>query len=651
MNLEKMAHAVRALSIDMVEAAASGHPGMPLGAADIMTVLFAKVMNYDFADPTWMNRDRFVLSAGHASALLYSTLHLAGFPLSEDDLKSFRKLGSVTCGHPEYEPDLGIECTTGPLGQGIGMAVGMAIAERLANQRAPQATNHYTYVLAGDGCLMEGISYEACALAAKLRLNKLILLFDDNNNTIDGHADLATGEDQIARFRACGWETLEADGHDYNEIERVLLEAKQKERPVFVKLKTKIGKFSVFEDSCKAHGTVLGAEAALEVRRKIGMGDTAFEIPADVRKMWQEATKERSKAHTLWSQRLGETGKQSIDQLFGDKEGFSLAAAIDLYKKELASEKPTATRVASGEVLERILPVCPQLIGGSADLGGPNCTATKHSKSLNSGESVANYINYGVREHAMGAIMNGIALHGPFVPYGGTFFAFADYMKPAIRLAALMNLHSIFVLTHDSIAIGEDGPTHQPIEHFSAYRALPNMPVIRPADRQETAEAWQLAVQRKAPVILALTRLAVGETEIAYRKENLVAKGGFLVMNSSTEPDLTLIASGSELAQTLKAAEELSAKGVVCEVVSMPCLEFFLEQDEQYRKEVVRGKKVFVVEAAATPGWEKIRGFDLAFKAMDSFGASGKTADLIEHFGYTPAKIAAAAEAFIASQN
>jgi len=658
-DLQTMANAVRALSVDMVEAAGSGHPGMPLGAADIMTVLFANVLKHDPGDPLWADRDRFVLSAGHASAMLYATLHLSGYPVTEADMRAFRQLGSLTSGHPEVDQDKGIECTTGPLGQGIGMGVGMAIAELIAGQRAPGFIDHHTWILAGDGCLMEGISHEACSLAGRLGLSKLILLFDDNNNTIDGRAAMASCEDHTARFAAYGWATLEADGHDFDAIEKVLNEAKSQERPTFVKLTTIIGKYSPLADSHKAHGSVLGAQAALETRRAIGMGDEAFEIPAEAREMWLEAAARCTNDHSAWQKKAETAGRDVAAWISGPGTAASLrddlatvaaeaaATVIDSYKKEMAEADPTATRTASGEVLARLIPVRPELVGGSADLTGPTCTLTPDSRALNDGEDAANYIYYGIREHGMGAVMNGIALHGPFIPYGGTFFAFADYMKPAIRLSAIMNRHVIYVMTHDSFAIGEDGPTHQPVEQMNAYRGLPNMIVIRPADRQETAEAWQVALDRNGPSILALTRLAVGDSGMSYRKENKVASGGYLVKQSDTTPRLSLIATGSELAPTIAAAAALSQEGISCDVVSMPCLELFLEQPEPYRNEVVRGELVFVVEAASTSGWERIRETTIGFKAMHSFGASGKKDHLIEHFGYTASQIAEAAKAFV----
>ncbi len=643
-QLQQMAHAVRALSVDMVEAAGSGHPGMPLGAADIITVLFGTVLKHKPSDPLWPDRDRFVLSAGHASAMLYATLHLAGYPLSEQELRNFRQLGAVTSGHPEVEQHLGIECTTGPLGQGIGMGVGMAIAERAARARNPEGIDHYTWVLAGEGCLMEGISHEACSLAGRLRLSRLILLFDDNNNTIDGRGSLSCSDDVPARFRAYGWETLEADGHSYAAIEAVLNEAKTKDRPVMVRFKTTIGRFSPLADSHAAHGSVLGAERAAETRRALGLETTPFTIAPGVTELWKSACSRNAAAYAEWQKNAHKTVAK-IDEA-------QLEHLVDAYKRDAAGKDATATRAASGEVLSALTAGLPNLIGGSADLTGPTQTLTDSSVAFDDSEEPAeapNYIYYGVREHGMGAVMNGIALHGPFVPYGGTFLAFGDYMKPAIRLAAIMGQQVIFVMTHDTIAIGEDGPTHQPVEHFSAYRSVPNLLVIRPADRTEVAEGWQVALQNGGrPSMIVLTRLPVEPVFSEYRKENLVAEGGYLVVKADGVPAVTLVASGSELAPMKEAAKSLAADGITCDVVSMPCLELFLEKSDAERGSVIRGKKVIVVEAASTPGWDRLVPGDVSFHAMRTFGASGKKDALVKHFGYDARSIDAAVRSRLA---
>ena len=640
LNLQAMANAVRALSLDMVEAAQSGHPGMPLGAADIITTLFTRVLKHRPDDPAWLDRDRFVLSAGHASAMLYSTLHLCGYPLTLEDLKNFRQLGSVTSGHPEYEPKIGVESTTGPLGQGIGMAVGMAIAEKLLAARYPDTTDHFTWVLAGEGCLMEGISHEVCSLAGTLELKKLILLFDNNDNTIDGRGSLACTDDYVMRFKSYGWDTFAVDGHDFDALEKVMLAARESSAPAFIQCKTRIGKFSPLEDSHSAHGSVLGKDRATLTRRNLGMNETSFYIPEDVKLQWKESARQRGVAYADWQSRFNALSSEDQDFCRAVSIGREkLDGVIDKFKAEQSAESSAATRSLSGYVLERLVASFPELIGGSADLTGPNCTHTSASIALNSSDAAANYLHYGVREHAMGAIMNGLALHGPFTPYGGTFLAFADYMKPAIRLSALMNRRVVYVMTHDSIALGEDGPTHQPVEQLSTYRALPNLTVLRPADRQEVAEAWQVALEQQGPSMLVLSRQAVRDTGQPYRKSNQVKLGGYLLLAAEKEPQVTLIASGSEVPLALQAAQALDGE-FACDVVSMPSLGLFLQQPQKYRESVLRGTHALVIEPAAHSGWEKLMCNELSFVDLASFGASGKQDVLLRYYGFVAEHIA-----------
>lgn len=632
--LEVMANAVRALSIDMVEAAGSGHPGMPLGAADVATVLFSEFMKHNPADPQWARRDRFVLSAGHASAMLYALLHLSGYPLTMEDLRAFRQLHSPTSGHPEYLPAKGIECTTGPLGQGIGMAVGIAIAEAMEGASLPEEDRHRTWVLAGDGCLMEGISHEACSLAGRLGLERLTVIYDANNNTIDGTVDIACTDDPRMRFESYRWATKEIDGHDVKAIREAFRWAAAQDRPTLIVARTTIGKFSTLADSHKAHGTVLGDDYARKARIAMGMGSVPFEIPAEATQRWSEAI---AKLPSVQLYRAGDitAGESRLE--------FSVLQEVtDHYKRTCDTTSPVASRVASGEVLDRLALAVSDLVGGSADLTGPTCTATSISKPFDGKDG--NFVYYGVREHGMGAIMNGIALHGPFVPYGGTFLAFADYMKPAVRLAALMGQQVIYVMTHDSIGLGEDGPTHQPIEQLSTYRSLPNLLVFRPADRIEVAEAWEIALaHRDGPSMIILARQESRPVS-TYRSENLVRRGGYLVRRSPSNPDLTLVASGTELAPTIEAAEILEARGFFCDVISLPCLELLQSQPESYRERLFRSDHVLVVEAAATPGWERLGYGGISFHSMTGFGASGTKDDLLQHFGYTPDGIVAAVE-------
>lgn len=628
-----MANAVRALSVDMVEEAQSGHPGMPLGAADLVTLLFTEYLKYDPANPHHPGRDRFVLSAGHASALLYATLHLVGYPLTLDEIRRFRQLGSPTSGHPEYWPGKGIECTTGPLGQGVGMAVGMAVAASMVASResSPLGGAPRVWVLAGDGCLMEGISHEVCSLAGHLGLPNLTLIYDSNGNTIDGGTELAFSENQLERFDSYGWATKAVDGHDFHALREAYDWAVASDRPTFIEARTRIGRFSPLENSHKAHGTVLGAERAAQTRRSLDAGEEAFEIQEELRNAWLEAGGPNKPGRSSMPPGLGQPGATT------DIDLTEIRGVIAGYKQECDLREPVASRTASGEILERITATSDLLVGGSADLTGPTCTLTSASRGYSREATNGNYLFYGVREHGMGAIMNGLSLHGPFVPYGGTFLAFADYMKPAIRLSALMERQVIYVMTHDTIGLGEDGPTHQPIEQLSTYRSLPNLLVLRPADRVEVAEAWEVALERtEGPSMLVLARQAVAPITRQRRKENHLRRGGYLVRRAGSSPEMTLISSGTEVAPSLDAAVILEDRGVSVDVVSLPSLELFLQQSESYRSEVLRSDRLLIVEAAATPGWERLGDRRLRFHGMHRFGASGTKDQLFSHFGYTP---------------
>ena len=646
-----MANAIRALAMDAVEAAKSGHPGMPMGMADVATVLFTQFLKFDAGDPAWPDRDRFMLSAGHGSMLLYALLHLTGFPgMSLAELRNFRQLGAKTAGHPEYGHAPGIETTTGPLGQGLANAVGMALAERLLNQRFGDAlVDHHTYVIVGDGCLMEGISQEAISLAGHLKLGKLIALFDDNSISIDGPTALAQSDQHLRRFEASGWAIQGIDGHDPAAIGAALAAAQGADRPQLIACKTTIG-FGApgKQGKASAHGEPLGADEIKGARQTLGWPYGAFELPEAVLAAWRGAGRRGAAARQAWEERArGRPRLLDADALIG---GQALKTAIAEIKGEFATRPPKiATRVASQQVLERLVPAVPALIGGSADLTTSNGTRTKHHKPVTPQDFSGNYIHYGVREHAMAAAMNGMALHGGIVPYGGTFLVFTDYCRPAIRLSALMGVRVIYVMTHDSIGLGEDGPTHQPIEHLAALRAIPNLNVFRPADAVEVAECWELALAAaKTPSILALTRQAVPALRSDGAAENRSAKGAYVLAEAHAGArDVTLLATGSEVGVAMAAREALAKDGIGAAVVSMPCWELFAEQNVAYRAQVLGSAPRVAVEAAVAQGWERWLGEGGSFIGMAGFGASAPAAKLFEHFGITATHVAAAARQLI----
>ena len=650
-----MANAIRALAMDAVEQAKSGHPGMPMGMADVATVLFARFLKFDASAPDWMDRDRFVLSAGHGSMLLYALLYLTGYPgMSIDELRRFRQLGSKTAGHPEFGHAPGIETTTGPLGQGLGNAVGMALAERLLNARLGDAiVDHYTYVVAGDGCLMEGLSHEAISLAGHLRLNKLIVLFDDNQISIDGPTSLAVSDDQIARFRAAGWNTVWVDGHDPEAIAVALEFARRSDRPTLVACKTTIG-YGAPTKAGKAstHGSPLGAEEIAGARAKLGWPHAPFEVPADVLAAWRACGSRGATARGAWTKRWDAVDAKTREAVEHPARAVApaIASAIAAAKKAAATSKATkATRNWSEATLEHLVPALPALIGGSADLTGSNNTKAKTQAVVTRESFAGSYIHYGVREHGMAAAMNGMALHGGLIPYGGTFLVFSDYCRPAIRLSALMRQRVIYVMTHDSIGLGEDGPTHQPVEQLASLRAIPNLNVFRPADGVETAECWELAVRSgDAPSLLALTRQSVANLRTAHTDENLCAKGAYVLAETAGKTrDVTILATGSEVSLAVEARGLLAKDGIEAAVVSMPCWELFASQPVAYRNEVLGTAPRVAVEAAVEQGWERWLGERGTFIGMTGFGASAPAPRLYEHFGITPAKIVEAARKLV----
>lgn len=639
-SLKNMANAIRFLSADAIEKSNSGHPGMPLGMADVATVLFTKFIKINPDNPRWFNRDRFVLSAGHGSMLLYSLFYLLGYnDISLDDLKNFRQLGAKTAGHPEYGHLAGIDMTTGPLGQGISSAVGMALAERILNAKfGDELCNHYTYVLNGDGCLMEGISEEAAALAGHLRLNKLIVLWDDNNITIDGRVDESGSTEQLARFRAMGWNTLAVDGHDYEQIEAAIASAQQSDKPTLIACKTKIGFGAPTKcGTSKCHGSPLGADELAAMRKNLDWNYAPFEVPSEVLAAWRNAGKRSVEAYNIWQKNADQAGASFTDYIAGKLPENWDEALNQLKQKAIAEKTKVATRKSSQMCLEAIVPNVPQIVGGSADLAASNLTFVSGMKTIIAQDYDGNNIMYGIREHAMGAIMNGLALHGGVIPYGGTFFVFSDYMRPAMRLAALMGIRVIYVLTHDSIGVGEDGPTHQPIEHLASYRAMPNIYTFRPCDVVETAEAWQIALEsEQTPSLLALSRQNLPLLRESAA-ENLTARGGYVISKplNGLQRQATIIATGSEVSLAVEAQRKLHEKGIATAVVSMPCTELFDEQDISYQEEVLGSVPRVAVEAAAKFGWERYTGLTGDIIGMDGFGASGPAAKLYEYFGIT----------------
>jgi transketolase len=642
-----MANAIRALAIDAVEAAKSGHPGMPMGMADVATVLWTKFMDYDAADPGWPDRDRFVLSAGHGSMLLYALLHLTGHDGMEiAELKRFRQLHSKAAGHPEVHEHPAIEMTTGPLGQGLATAVGMALAERLlAAKFGRSLVDHRTWVIAGDGCLMEGISHEAGALAGHLKLNKLTVLFDDNSISIDGGTDMATSEDPLKRFAAYGWAVRRIDGHDFGEIEAALKFAQKSAKPTMIACKTIIGLGAPTKaGTAGVHGAALGGAEAEAAKAALGWPHLPFTVPDAVASPWKAAGARGSAPRRAWLKRLAKHPQRAeFERVMAGRLPDGWAEAMSAFKATLAEQKPKlATRQASQKALEVLVPAVPELVGGSADLTGSNLTLVKNMGGVAAGNFAARYIYYGVREHGMAAAMNGIALHGGLIPYGGTFFVFSDYMRPAIRLAALMGVRAIHVLTHDSIGLGEDGPTHQPIEHLASLRAMPNVLVLRPADAIETAECWELAIRNTAgPSLLVLSRQAVP----ALRSEangNKCARGAYVLAEAANGRAATLIATGTEVSLAMAARESLGKEGIDVAVVSAPSFELFGQQDATYQASVLGSGPRIGVEAAGGFGWERWLGADGIFIGMSGFGASAPAEALYHHFGITEAAIVSA---------
>lgn len=645
----EMANAIRALSMDAVEAATCGHPGAPMGLADVATVLFTEHLKFDASAPDWPDRDRFVLSNGHASMLLYSLLYLTGYSdMTLDEIRNFRQLGSKTPGHPEYGHSGGVETTTGPLGQGLANAVGMALAERmLAARYGDDLVDHHTYVFAGDGCLMEGVSHEAISLAGHLRLNKLIVLFDDNDITIDGPTSLSVSDDQGARFAASGWATDSVDGHDAAAVSAAIARAKTNDRPTMIACKTTIGYGAPSKaGTASAHGAKLGDEEIAATREALGWPYPPFEVPDNILQAWRAAGVRGRDTRDAWEGRLGAADgatRSSFNRQVSGELPPGLGDAVATLKAGLADEKPGwATRKASQEVLNVLAEAVPELIGGSADLTGSNNTKAAGMVAVTADDFSGRYLQFGVREHGMAAAMNGIALHGGFRPYGGTFLTFSDYARPSMRLAAMMGIKVVFVMSHDSIGLGEDGPTHQPVEHLAALRAIPGLLVMRPGDAMETAECWDAALRAEQPSVVVLTRQGLPAFRHANDDENLCARGGYLVTDPATR-DVTLLATGSEVGVALGAADLLAQDGIKAAVVSLPCWELFDAGDDDYRATVLGSAPRVAVEAAVGFGWERYLDNPGAFVGMPGFGASAPAAELFEHFGITPAKVADAA--------
>ena len=652
-----MANAIRALAMDAVEQAKSGHPGLPMGAADVATVLFTQFLKFDAAAPKWPDRDRFVLSAGHGSMLLYALLYLTGNEaMTIDQIKRFRQLGSLTPGHPENFVTPGVETTTGPLGQGLATAVGMAMAERhLAASFGGDLVDHFTYVLASDGDLMEGVSQEAIALAGHLKLNKLIVLFDDNGISIDGPLSLADSVDQVKRFEAAGWLAERIDGHDPKAIAEAITRAQKADRPTLIACKTVIAFGAPTKaGSEKSHGSPLGAEEIAGARKKLGWTAAPFEVPADILSAWRSAGARGKAAREAWTTRLAAkdvgTAAEFSRRMEGRLPAEQLAAAVRGMKEKLAaSPKEIATRAASEEALGVLTAAVPEMVGGSADLTGSNNTRPKGMAAVSANNYAARFVHYGIREHGMAAAMNGMALHGGIIPYSGTFLVFSDYLRPSLRLAALMEERVIHVLTHDSIGLGEDGPTHQPVEHLAALRAIPNVNVFRPCDTVETLECWQLALEAKThPSVLALTRQNLPQLRLTDDKANRCAKGAYELVAAAGEAKVSIFASGSEVQIAVEAQKQLAAKGIATRVVSVPCMDILLGLPRAEFDAIVGKAPVKVgVEAAVRQGWDAIIGHDGAFVGMTGFGASAPAKDLYKHFGITPEAVVKAAEKHI----
>ena len=631
-----LANAIRFLSIDAVQKANSGHPGMPMGMADVCAVLFKNFLKFDPGNPEWINRDRFVLSAGHGSMLLYSLLYLTGYKsISLEDIKKFRQLDSICAGHPEYEKGTGIETTTGPLGQGVANAVGFAISEEiLKSKKGKDVYDHKTYVIAGDGCLMEGISHEALSLAGHLKLKNLIMFFDNNSISIDGPTSLAVSDNYKKRFEAYGWDYIDINGHNEKQIFKAIKKCQNAKKPTVISCKTVIG-FGSPNKSGKssAHGSPLGDEEINLVRKKLKWKYGPFEIPQEILNEWRAIGAKGAKERKRWQQKannkinkLSNSDSKLFDKIFSTAK----AAAIK-------DAKPTATRKSSEDILTLLTAEIPELIGGSADLAGSNNTKTKSQKIIKPGDFSGSYIHYGVREHAMCAIMNGIALHDNLIPYGGTFLIFSDYCKPSIRLSALMKQRVVYVMTHDSIGLGEDGPTHQPIEQLAGLRAIPNLNVFRPADTTETIECWELALQqKKTPSVLSLTRQNLIPARKEFSKQNKCAYGAYEILRTNSKIDLTIIATGSEVELAVEASQELAKENIHCKVISMPCQELFDGQSDSYKNSILHETVAKIsIEAASTMGWKKYTGNQGRELGIDTFGKSAPYKKIYEHFKLT----------------
>ena len=643
------ANAIRDLALDAVAAANSGHSGMPIGMADAATVLFEKHMKFDPTSPNWPDRDRFILSAGHGSMLLYALLHLTGYEdMTLEQIKNFRQWGAITAGHPEYGHATGIETTTGPLGQGISNAVGFAMAEEI--QRAhygKKVIDHYTYVIAGDGCLMEGVSQEAITLAGRHQLSKLIVLWDNNNITIDGPVSLSDRTDQVGRFKSAGWEVIEIDGHNPDEIDTALTAARKCDLPTMIACKTHIALGHAAQDTSKGHGALTNDEQNVAAKAAWGWKTGPFEVPADVQAGWKAIGARGKATREAWEERfdtLPRGKRETFNRAYALEAPKKLSAAIKAFKKQMSASAPKlATRASSEKVLEAVNPIMPETVGGSADLTGSNNTKTGDLGVFDTDNRGGRYVYWGIREHGMAAAMNGMALHGGVRPYGGTFMCFTDYARPAMRLAALMKIPTVFVMTHDSIGLGEDGPTHQPVEHLAISRATPNTYVFRPADTIETAESWELALSsKKTPSVLSLTRQGLPTLRTAHMNKNRVAQGGYVLADAEGKRRAILMATGSEVSVAMAARDILQAEGIGTRVVSMPCWELFEEQEQAYRKRVLPGGPVRVaIEAGIRMGWdrwlfgERGKREKAGFIGMHDFGASAPADVLYKEFGIT----------------
>lgn len=655
-TIKDMANAVRALAMDAVQKANSGHPGMPMGMADVAAVLWSRHLKFDPSAPQWADRDRFVLSGGHGSMLLYAVNYLLGYEeITLEDLKNFRQLNSITAGHPEVEPSAGIETTTGPLGQGIATAVGMALGERIMNARYGDAlVDHYTYVMCGDGDLMEGISHEACSMAGHMKLDRLIVLYDDNGICIDGKTDMTFTDDTGKRFESYGWDVQTIDGHDPAAIDAAIEAAQNTDTPSLICCKTHIGYGApTKQDKAAAHGAPLGEDEIAGARTFHGWPHEPFVIPEDVLQSWRMLGDSGKEEHNEWQERLLASDKKEafIKAISGDIAA-DIAPLIQDLKTMFVNDVPKmATRATSGKVLDVLVPAIENLVGGSADLTGSNNTKASND-IVEPGSYGGQYIYYGVREHGMAAAMNGLALHGGIIPYGGTFLVFTDYCRPAIRLSALMGQRVVYVMTHDSIGLGEDGPTHQPVEHLASLRAMPNINVFRPCDGVETAESWEIALStEKTPSIMALTRQGL-KTLRAADQDNLTARGAYILKENSSEPEVTLFASGSEVEIAHEAYEELTADGIKVRLVSCPCLDLFAQQDADYIQMLTCNSSVKIaIEAGVRQGWDALIGAHGSFIGMNSFGASGPIADLYTHFGITAEAIVAKAKDRLAKKS